>query len=239
MRLPAPAKSQPVRSEQIILFRVSGQLFAVSSASVKEVRSVDTLAGAAKEIAQAGLRKVRHIVQRGEHSLYVVNGAMHFGLPPFAPALVFVLRRTRTALLVDGIEKMTTMTRLQALPQAFCNDERDWYRGVTAIDQTVVPVVKPEGFLTPDELFLLDSSLQPKASDSALSDSDSAGGPPSVFEGGGLESAFTTNLPSDPGPLKSTSGAPLDSEAGAAPLGFKGAGLDPTPTTTNPASHPQ
>jgi chemotaxis signal transduction protein len=203
MRLPTPTKSQPVRTEQIILFRVSGQLFAVSSASVKEVRSVDTLAGAAKEIAQAGLRKVRHIVQRGEHSLYVVNGAMHFGLPAFAPALVFVLRHTRTALLVDGIEKMTTMTRLQALPQAFCNEERDWYRGVTAIDQTVVPVVKPEGFLTPDELFLLDSSLQPKASDSAALDSaacdsaasQAAGGPPSVFEGGGLESTSTTNFP--------------------------------------------
>jgi chemotaxis signal transduction protein len=53
MRLPAPTKSQPVRTEQIILFRVSGQLFAVSSASVKEVRSVDTLAGAAQEISQA------------------------------------------------------------------------------------------------------------------------------------------------------------------------------------------
>jgi chemotaxis signal transduction protein len=246
MRLPAPTKSQPVRTEQIILFRVSGQLFAVSSASVKEVRSVDTLAGAAKEIAQAGLRKVRHIVQRGEHSLYVVNGAMHFGLPAFAPALVFVLRRTRTALLVDGIEKMTTMTRLQALPQAFCHDERDWYRGVTAIDQTVVPVVKPEGFLTPDELFLLDSSLQPKASDSAASDSaasdsaapDAAGGPPSVFEGGDLEATFTTNFPCDPAPLKATSDAPVDSEAGAAPLGFKGADFAPTDTTT-PTSLPQ
>jgi chemotaxis signal transduction protein len=160
LRLPAPAKSQPVRTEQIILFRISGHLFAVSSASVQEVRSVDTLAGAAKEIAQAGLRKVRHIVQRGEHSLYVVNGSAHFGLPASPAALVFILRRTRTALLIDGIEKMTTMTRLQALPQAFCHEERDWYRGVTAIDQTVVPVVKPEGFLTPDELFVLDSALQ-------------------------------------------------------------------------------
>ena len=50
MRLPAPVKPQPVRSEQIILFRISGQLFAVSSASVQEVRSVDTLAGSAREI---------------------------------------------------------------------------------------------------------------------------------------------------------------------------------------------
>jgi chemotaxis signal transduction protein len=219
MRLPAPAKSQPVRTEQIILFRVSEQLFAISSASVKEVRSVDTLASATKEIAQAGLRKVRHIVQRGEHSLYVVNGAVHFGLPPFAPALVFVLRRTRTALLVDGIEKMTTMTRLQALPQAFCNDERDWYRGVTAIDQTVIPVVKPEGFLTPDELFLLDSSLQAK---------DSAG----------LDSTLTTNFPSDPPSRESISASSVDSEPGAAPFGFKGADFS-SPDPANPASLPR
>ena len=161
MRLPAPVKPQPVRSEQIILFRISGQLFAVSSASVQEVRSVDTLAGSAREIQQSEIHKVRHTVQRGEHNLYVVNGALHFNLPPSHAALVFVLRRTRTALLVDGIEKMTTMTRLQALPQALCNDERNWYRGLTSIDQVVVPVVKPEGFLSPDELFALDSLVDP------------------------------------------------------------------------------
>ncbi len=161
MRLPSPPKSQPVRSEQIILFRVSGQLFAVSSASVQEVRSVDTLAGAAKDISEPSLRKVRHSVQRGENLLYVVNGAMHFGLPASHAALVFVLRRTRTALLVDGIEKMTTMTRLQSLPQAFCHEERLWYRGLTAIEQTVIPVVKPEGFLTPEEISLLDAATLP------------------------------------------------------------------------------
>lgn len=157
---PAPAKPQSLRTEQIILFRVSGHLFAISSASVQEVRSVDTLAGAAKEIPDSSIRKVRHVVQRGEHSLYVVNGALHFGLPPSPAALVFILRRTRTALLIDGIDRMTSMTRLQALPQAFCHEERDWYRGLTALDQDVVPVVKPEGFLTPDELLLLDSLLQ-------------------------------------------------------------------------------
>jgi chemotaxis signal transduction protein len=161
MRLSSPAKPHPVRAEQIILFRVSGQLFAVSSASVQEVRSVDTLTGVAKEVSQPSLRKVRQRVQRGEHSLFVVNGAMHFGLPASRAALVFVLRGTRTALLVDGMEKMTTMTRLQALPQAYCHEEREWYRGLTAIEQTVIPVVKPEGFLTPDEISLLDASLLP------------------------------------------------------------------------------
>jgi chemotaxis signal transduction protein len=159
MQLPAPQAAAAVRTEQIILFRVSGQLFAVSSGSVQEVRSVDSLAGSATEITAPGLKKVRHIVRRGDKSLFVVNGALHFGLPLTSGQLVFVLRSTRTALLVDGIEKMTTMTRLQALPQAFCREERNWYRGVTALDQNVVPVIKPEGFLTSEEIALLDEAV--------------------------------------------------------------------------------
>jgi len=174
MQFPAPSKSPALRTEQIILFRVSGQLFAVSSGSVQEVRSVDSLAGSATEIAAPGLNKVRHIVRRGDKSLFVVNGALHFGLPLTSGHLVFVLRRTRTALLIDGIEKMTTMTRLQALPQAFCNEERNWYRGVTALDQNVVPVVRPEGFLTFEEIALLEQSLVPIASAAEGAD-DSSG----------------------------------------------------------------
>jgi hypothetical protein len=95
--------------------------------------------------------------------LFIVSGALHFDLPPSAGKLVFVLRKTRTALLVDGIEKMTAMTRLQSLPQSFCHEERQWYRGLTAIDQTVIPVVHPEGFLSPEELALLDASMPPLA----------------------------------------------------------------------------
>ncbi|HEY2548104.1 MAG TPA: chemotaxis protein CheW [Candidatus Acidoferrum sp.] len=165
MRVAAPpAKSRgAARTEQIILFRISGQPFAVSSASVQEVRSVDSLSGAATEIDQPAVRKVRHVVRRGDNALYVVNGAAHFGLPAAAAELVFVLRKTRTALLVDGIDKMATMTRLQALPLAYCNEERTWYRGLTALDQNVIPVVNPEGFLTADEFALLDASIVPEA----------------------------------------------------------------------------
>jgi len=159
MRLAAPAKPGSAKSEQIILFRVSGQLFAVSSASVQEVRGVDSLSGAAEEISAPGLRKVRHVLRRGDRSLFIVNGAMHFGLHAAEGTLLFVLRKTRTALLIDGIEKMTSMTRLQALPLSFCHEERGWYRGLTALDQTVVPVVHPEGFLSPEELALLDAAL--------------------------------------------------------------------------------
>ena len=162
MRLMAPANRRAAGTEQIILFRLGGQLFAVSSSSVQEVRGVDSLVGAASEVSQPSLRKVRHVVRRGEKSLYVVNGAMHFGLPVSSAALVFILRKTRTALLVDGIEKMATMTRLQALPLSYCHEERQWYRGLTAIDQNVIPVVNPEGFLSVEELALLDSSLPPE-----------------------------------------------------------------------------
>ncbi|HKF25038.1 MAG TPA: hypothetical protein VKB24_03640, partial [Candidatus Acidoferrum sp.] len=65
---------------------------------------------------------------------------------------------TRTALLVDGIEKMTTMSRLQALSHAFQGEERSWYRGLTALDQAVIPVVQPEGFLSLAELTLLETA---------------------------------------------------------------------------------
>ena len=159
MRLAAPVKTSPAKTEQIILLRVRGQLFAVSSASVQEVRSADSMSGGATEINVPGLRKVRHVLRRGDRSLFIVNGAMHFGLHVAEGALLFVLRKTRTALLIDGIDKMTAMTRLQALPLSFCHEERQWYRGLTALDQAVVPVVHPEGFLSPEELALLDAAL--------------------------------------------------------------------------------
>lgn len=160
MRLASPVKPRPVRTEQIILFLVSGQLFAVSSASVKEVRSVDSLGGATA-IDVPEIRKVSHTVHRGDKSLFVVNAAAHFGLPASPGTLVFVLRQTRTALLVDGIEKMTSMTRLQALPLSFSHEERRWYRGLVALDQTVVPVVHPEGFLSTEELAVLEAAVVP------------------------------------------------------------------------------
>jgi chemotaxis signal transduction protein len=159
MRLAPMPKTQPVRTEQIILFRSSNQVFAISSSSVQEVCSVDSLAGSPTEISEPTIPKVRHILRRGERNLYVVNVALHFGLKASHAGLIFLLRQSRAALLIDGIEKMTTMTLLQALPLAYCHEERTWYRGLTVLDQNVVPVVNPGGFLTAEELQLLDASL--------------------------------------------------------------------------------
>jgi chemotaxis signal transduction protein len=160
MRFEPTHKPSPARSEQIILFRSSNQVFAISSASVQEVRSVDSLAGVAAEISEPSVRTVRHVLRRGERCIFVVNVALHFGLRPSPAALIFLLRKSRVALLLDGIEKMTTMTRLQSLPAAFCHEERRWYRGLTVLDQNVLPVVSPDGFLTADELFLLDIAAE-------------------------------------------------------------------------------
>lgn len=173
MNLPSNLRAQPPRTEQIILFRVSGQTFAISSASVQEVRSVDNIAGMAQDLPDSTIHKVRHSIRRGDRTLYIVNAALHFGLKPQPASLVFFLRRTRTALLVDGIEKMTTMSRLQALSLAFQGDERRWYRGLTALDQAVIPVVQPDGFLSLQELTLLESAQL--AADTRLISSTTSG----------------------------------------------------------------
>jgi hypothetical protein len=117
---------------------------------------VDSLAGVATEIIVPSVRTVRHALQRGERCIYVVNVALHFGLKPSPASLIFLLRKSRVALLLDGIEKMATMTRLQALPAAFHKEERRWYRGLTVLEQNVIPVVNPAGFLTDEELTQLD-----------------------------------------------------------------------------------
>ena len=158
MNLSAREKTRQARTEQIILFRVSGQIFAISSAAVQEVRSVDNIAGMARELPESNLHKVRHSIRRGDRTQYIVNAALHFGLQPQPASLVFFLRRTRTALLIDGIEKMATMSRLQSLSLAFQGEERNWYRGLTTLDQAVVPVVHPEGFLSLEELTILEAA---------------------------------------------------------------------------------
>src|SRR6266550_4092437 len=124
-------------------------------------RGADSLSGGASEVTAPGVGKVRQFVRRGPNLLFLVSGARHFGLPAEEGILAFVLRNTRTALLVDSIERMTAMTRLQALPLSFCHEERQWYRGLTAVDQMVVPVVRPEGFLSDEELTMLDRAVPP------------------------------------------------------------------------------
>jgi len=142
--------------EGVILFFVSNQMFAIAAEAVQEIRSTDSLAGAAIEIEGSDLPKVRHTIERGRHIYYVVNGCLHFGLPVTRPALVLILRQLRVVVLVDRIERMAEISAVYALPPAFAGEERRWYRGLAYLDDMVIPVIDPAGFLTAAEFQRLD-----------------------------------------------------------------------------------
>lgn len=150
---------RPLRSrEQIVIFSISGQTFAVSAAAVKEIRSADNLGGVVREIEQPVLGKVRHIVVRDGKSYYVVSGREHFRLPVSRPASVLILREFAAAVLVDRIEEMAEMSILFSFPPSFRGLERHWYRGLTVLGGRVLPVVDPRGFLTQEDIDLLERS---------------------------------------------------------------------------------
>jgi chemotaxis signal transduction protein len=145
------------RPEAVILFTVANQLFAIAAEAVQEIRSTDSL-GAALEIEQREIPKVRHTIERGHRTYYAVNACAHFGLRVVRPTLVLMLRQIRAAILVDKIERMAEISGLHALPRAFTGAERQWYRGLAYVDDQVIPVVNSLGFLTAEEFGRLDSA---------------------------------------------------------------------------------
>jgi chemotaxis signal transduction protein len=159
MKIAAQEKGKTRRarhSEQVILFAVANRMFAIAAATVQEIRSTDSLAVSANEIDHSEILKVRHTLERSHQTYYVVNAGAHFGLPVTRPTLVLILRQLRVALLVDRIERMAEIVAIHALPLAFAGEERRWYRGLTYIDDHVIPVIQPSGFLTSDEFSRLD-----------------------------------------------------------------------------------
>jgi hypothetical protein len=57
---------------------------------------------------------------------------------------------------VDRIERMADISSAYPLPRGFIGDERRWYRGLAYLDDRVLPIVQPSGFLTADEFARLD-----------------------------------------------------------------------------------
>jgi len=94
----------------------------------------------------------------------VVNAGAHFGLPVTRPTLVLILRKFRVAILVDRIERMAEISAIHRLPRAFSGDERRWYRGLTYVNDYLIPVIEPSGFLTTDEFQRLDNATHAVAS---------------------------------------------------------------------------
>ncbi len=144
--------------EAVILFCIANQTFAIAAEAVQEIRSTDSLGGAAIEIEQADLPKVRHLVERARRTYYVVSGCQHFGLRVTRPTLVLILRQIRAAVLVDSIERMADVSKIHPLPRGFEGEERRWYRGLTYLEDRVIPVIHPGGFLTVEEFARLDQA---------------------------------------------------------------------------------
>jgi chemotaxis signal transduction protein len=152
----APKPRRAHRSEPVILFAVSNRSFAIAAEDVQEIRSTDSLAGAAVEIAEPLLEKIHHTMERAHRTYYIVNGCAHFGLRIARPTLVLIMRQVRVAVLVDRIERMSEISAIYALPRAFTGAERRWYRGLAYLDDHVIPVVSPTGFLAAEEFKRLD-----------------------------------------------------------------------------------
>jgi chemotaxis signal transduction protein len=151
------AKPRRARAhEALILFCIANQTFAIAADAVQEIRSTDSLGGTAIEIEQAEVPKVRHLVERARRTYYVVSGCAHFGLRVTRPTLILILRQIRAAVLVDSIERMADAATILPLPRAFQGEEKKWYRGLTYIDDRVIPVIRPGGFLTTEEFARLD-----------------------------------------------------------------------------------
>lgn len=160
MRIAAQDPPRPRKvhaAEPAIIFLISRRLFAIGADAVQEIRSTDSIAGAASEFESADVPKVRHTIERGHRQYYVVNGCAHFGLAILRPTLVLILRQLRVAVLVDRIERMTGLSSVYDLPLAFSGEERRWYRGLTYLDDHVIPVVDPRGFLTAEEFRRLEA----------------------------------------------------------------------------------
>jgi len=145
-------------SEAVILFCIANQTFAIAADAVQEIRSTDSLGGTAIEIEQAEVPKVRHLVERARRTYYVVSGCAHFGLRVTRPTLVLILRQIRAAVLVDSIERMADVATIHPLPRGFQGEERKWYRGLTYLEDRVIPVINPGGFLTVEEFGRLDQA---------------------------------------------------------------------------------
>lgn len=155
---PRPLPKPP--QEGVILFTVAGFKFAIAAGAVKEIRGLEglnsfTLGGISERVD-----KLKYTLERGGTTYFVVDANRHFRLPASSPGRLLVLRNSPTAVLVDSTDRMTDISTLHALPRAFQNEERTWYRGLAVLNGEVVPVVNAGAFLSKGEQEVLRAGLE-------------------------------------------------------------------------------
>lgn len=148
-------KARARRGEPVILFNVGPVTFAIAADAVDEIRNLDGLAGMNCGYLHTRLSKFKYTLERGPRTYFVVDANLHFHMLPSRATRLLVLRGSPAAVLVDSIDRMTEIATLHALPRAFQGEERQWYRGFAVLQDRVVPVVKPEAFLSKAEFTVL------------------------------------------------------------------------------------
>jgi hypothetical protein len=58
------------------------------------------------------------------------------------------------------MDRIMEISALHALPRAFTNEERGWYRGLAVVNGAVVPVVNHNAFLSRAEMEILRAGLE-------------------------------------------------------------------------------
>ena len=145
--------------EMVILFSVEEVTFAISASAVEEIRELAGLEQLPEESRLRVLTRVKHVFERQGCRYLAVDARTHFHMAPGQPLRLMVLAHVRAGVMVDAIEGMQEIQFVHALPRAFGGEERAWYRGLTVIKGKVVPVVRPEAFLSRAEATLLNASI--------------------------------------------------------------------------------
>ncbi len=155
MRLPRYKKKvQRANGLPVILFTIGDNTFAIGAAAVNEIQSLQGMQTIGTQPRQFG--KVRHTITREGRQYWVVDGNVHFGMMPTHSSRVLLLGGSPVAVKVDGIVRMTEVPRVLPLPNAFQGEERHWYLGLALVDDSVVPVVSPDAFLSHYDLTSLE-----------------------------------------------------------------------------------
>jgi chemotaxis signal transduction protein len=153
-------KSTPRPGETVILFSVAGAKFAIAASAVDEIRDLAGLQKFWSGAVQQKFAKVKQTLERQGQRYFVVDACEHFHLAAARSSRLLILRHASAALAVDAIDCMLELNSIQALPRAFSGEERNWYRGLALVEGRVIPVVRPESFLSKAEVTLIEASVR-------------------------------------------------------------------------------
>ncbi len=151
MKLARQPRKRISRDEPVILFAIGSHTFAAPANQVDEIRDLHGLQSVAAATSRTSVSKVKSTLDRSGKTYFVVDASESFRQPASLPSRLMVLRGQPVAVLVDSIDRMAEVGQVLPLPKAFCGEERRWYRGLTLMNEKVVPVVQMSTFLTPAE----------------------------------------------------------------------------------------